>query len=323
MVQSIRFFLFFMVRGIFMRLSRSTLAFAALLAGTSVSAPLAFAAPAAPAATAPAPAAAPAPNPDMVIATVNGEKITLGDVQQAAGNLPPQARQLQPSMLIPLLVNQLVDQKAIQIAAGKEGLTNKPEVKEAMQNAANSALQNAYLETKVGPQITDAALHDYYQTHYANQKPEQEVHARHILVETEAQAKDIIAQLNKGADFAKLAGQLSKDKGSAGANGGDLGWFKKGDMLPAFSEAAFSMKPNTISQTPVHTQYGYHVIQVLGSRTAPIPSFDQIHDQVRQELIREKVRQIVQQAESQVKVVHFDAQGKPVTAAPAPAPVKK
>lgn len=214
-----------------MRLSRSTLACAALLAGTSVSAPLAFAAPAAPAATAPAPAAAPAPNPDMVIATVNGEKITLGDVQQAAGNLPPQARQLQPSMLIPLLVNQLVDQKAIQIAAGKEGLTNKPEVKEAMQNAANSALQNAYLETKVGPQITDAALHDYYQTHYANQKPEQEVHARHILVETEAQAKDIIAQLNKGADFAKLAGQLSKDKGSAGANGGDLGWFKKGDML--------------------------------------------------------------------------------------------
>ncbi|MCJ1883184.1 peptidyl-prolyl cis-trans isomerase, partial [Pseudomonas nitroreducens] len=81
-------------------------------------------------------------------------------------------------------------------------------------------------------------------------KPEQEVHARHILVETEAQAKDIIAQLNKGADFAKLAGQLSKDKGSAGANGGDLGWFKKGDMLPAFSDAAFAMKPNTISQTP-------------------------------------------------------------------------
>ncbi|EHH69061.1 peptidylprolyl isomerase [Gluconobacter morbifer] len=307
-----------------MRLSRSTFAFAILLAGTSFAASHAVAAPATTATPAATPAQA-APKPDMVIATVNGEKITLADVQRAAGNLPPQARQIQPSVLVPLLVNQLVDQKAIQIVATKEGYPAKPDVKAQMQAAANSALQNAYLEEKVAPLVSDAALHDYYQSHYANKKPEEEIHARHILVDSEAQAKDIINQLNHGADFAKLASQLSKDKGSAGANGGDLGWFKKGDMLPAFSDAAFAMKPNTISQTPVHTQYGYHVIQVLGTRTAPIPSFDQIHDQVRQELIREKVRAIVQQAESQVKVVHYDAQGKPLPATPAPAaaPAKK
>ncbi|MFT9095596.1 MAG: peptidylprolyl isomerase [Gluconobacter cerinus] len=308
-----------------MRLSRSTFALAALLAGTSVAASTAFAAPApAPAATAPAAAPAPAANPDMLIATVNGSKITLGDVQRAAGNLPPQARQIQPSVLIPLIVNQLVDQKAVQIAAYKEGLRRKPEVKAAMDAAAANALQNAYLEEKVGPLVTDSTLHDFYQTHYANKKPEEEIHARHILVDSEAQAKDIIAQLNKGADFGKLAAQLSKDKGSAGANGGDLGWFKKADMLPAFSAAAFAMKPNTISQTPVHTQYGWHVIQVLATRTAPIPTFDQVHDQVRQELIRDKVRDIVQNAESQVKVVHYDAQGKVIPdAAPAAAPAKK
>lgn len=306
-----------------MRLSRSTFALAALLAGTSVAASTAFAAPAAAPAAA-APTAAPAPNPDMLIATVNGAKITLGDVQRAAGNLPPQARQIQPSVLVPLIVNQLVDQKAVQIAADKEGLSRKPDVKAAMDAAAANALQNAYLEEKVGPLVTDSALHDFYQSHYANKKPEEEIHARHILVDSEAQAKDIIAQLNKGADFGKLAAQLSKDKGSAGANGGDLGWFKKEDMLPAFSAAAFAMKPNTISQTPVHTQYGWHVIQVLATRTAPIPTFDQVHDQVRQELIRDKVRDIVQAAESQVKVVHYDAQGKAIpNAAPAAAPAKK
>ncbi|MBF0858453.1 peptidylprolyl isomerase [Gluconobacter sp. LMG 31484] len=312
-----------------MRLSRSTFALAALLAGTSVAASTAFAAPAAapaaPVAAAPGAAApAAAPNPDMLIATVNGAKITLGDVQRAAGNLPPQARQIQPSVLVPLIVNQLVDQKAVQIAADKEGLSRKPDVKAAMDAAAANALQNAYLEEKVGPLVTDSAMHDFYQSHYANKKPEEEIHARHILVDSEAQAKDIIAQLGKGADFGKLAAQLSKDKGSAGANGGDLGWFKKEDMLPAFSAAAFAMKPNTISQTPVHTQYGWHVIQVLATRTAPIPTFDQVHDQVRQELIRDKVRDIVQNAESQVKVVHYDAQGKAIpNAAPAAAPAKK
>lgn len=308
-----------------MRLSRSTFALAALLAGTSVAASTAFAAPAAaPATAAPAAAPAAAPNPDMLIATVNGAKITLGDVQRAAGNLPPQARQIQPSVLVPLIVNQLVDQKAVQFAAEKEGLNHKPDVKAAMDAAAANALQNAYLEEKVGPLVTDSAMHDFYQSHYANKKPEEEIHARHILVDSEAQAKDIIAQLGKGADFGKLAAQLSKDKGSAGANGGDLGWFKKEDMLPAFSAAAFAMKPNTISQTPVHTQYGWHVIQVLATRTAPIPTFDQVHDQVRQELIRDKVRDIVQAAESQVKVVHYDAQGKAIpNAAPAAAPAKK
>lgn len=304
-----------------MRINRSLLASATLMTAMAATlSPLCVTSASASGAT-PAAAESETPtNPNLLIATVNGQKITLGDVQHAAANLPVQARQIQPSTLIPLLVNQLIDQKAIQIAAANESLQDKPEVKAAMQSAANSALQNAYLESKVSPQITEATVHDYYQSHYANQKPEQEVHARHILVESEAQAKDIIKQLGHGADFGKLAAKLSKDKGSASANGGDLGWFKRSDMIPPFSDAAFSMKPNAISQEPVHSQYGYHVIQVLGTRTAPIPTFDQLHDQIRQELIRDKVRDVVQKAESQVKIVHYDAQGKPIAA---PSPAKK
>ncbi|WP_229709211.1 peptidylprolyl isomerase [Bombella favorum] len=305
----------------YMRLSRSLLLCTALIGGVSSSASLtaqALAADAKPAAAA-QPQAKPAADPNMLLATVNDQKITLGDVQRAAATLPPEARQLQPAVIIPLLINQLIDQKAIQLQADKAGLANKPAVKAAMEAAANNVLQNAYLEEQVAPKLTDDALKAYYQEHYASKKPEEEVHARHILVDSEAKAQGIIRQLNKGADFAKLAGRLSTDKASGGTNGGDLGWFKRGDMIPDFSNAAFSMKSGTITQKPVHTQYGWHVIQVLGTRTAPVPSFEQVRDQIRRDLIRQEVRKVVEAAEKQARIVHYDAKGQPITSAPAPA----
>lgn len=305
-----------------MRLSRSLLLCTALIGGVSSSASLtaqALAADANPAAAA-QPQAKPAADPNMLLATVNDQKITLGDVQRAATTLPPEARQLQPAVIIPLLINQLIDQKAIQIQADKAGLASKPAVKAAMEAAANNVLQNAYLEEQVAPKLTDDALKAYYQEHYASKKPEEEVHARHILVDSEAKAQGIIRQLNKGADFAKLASRLSTDKASGGTNGGDLGWFKRGDMIPDFSNAAFSMKSGTITQKPVHTQYGWHVIQVLGTRTAPVPSFEQVRDQIRRDLIRQEVRKVVEAAEKQARIVHYDAKGQPITSAPAPAP---
>ncbi|MCX5619583.1 peptidylprolyl isomerase [Bombella pollinis] len=312
-----------------MRLSRSLLLCTALMGGISSLATHAMAADAKPATPAAAPSAnaaapaAPAADPNLVLATVNDQKITLGDVQRAALTLPPEARQLQPSVIIPLIINQLVDQKAIQLQAEKDGLQNKPAVKAAMDAAASTALQNAYLEEKVAPKLTDEALKDYYQTHYASKKPEEEVHARHILVDSDAKAQDVIRQLNKGADFAKLASRLSTDKASGGTNGGDLGWFKRGDMIPDFSNAAFSMKSGTITQKPIHTQYGWHVIQVLGTRTAPVPSFEQVRDQIRRDLIRQEVHKVVEDAEKQARIVHYDAKGQPITnspAAPAAAP---
>lgn len=277
-----------------------------------------------------APAAAPAPaastaqpaapaNPNPLVATVNGEDIHLDDVRQAAAGMPQQLRQLPPNMIFPMLLNQIIDQKAIQLAAHKEGLENQPEVKQQMQTAASNALQNAYLSQKVTPTLTDAAIQAYYDKNYANKKPEQEVHARHILVATEAEAKDVIKQLKGGADFTALATKLSTDKASAKQNGGDLGWFKKGDMLPAFSDAAFAMKPHTISQTPVHTQYGWHVIEVLDTRTAAIPKLDAVRDEVRQKLIQQGVREAVEKAVAGVKVVRYDPSGKPIADTPAPA----
>lgn len=299
------------------------LAATALLASTTLSV-RSYAAPA----TSPAPAAAPqagaAPaqplNPAAVVATVNGQKITLADMQSALKNLPPQVQQLPQNMVFPMLLNQLADQKAIQIVAKKEGLEKQPDVEKAMQTAAANALQNAWLSQQVTPRLTEANIEAYYQKNYAGKPPEQEVHARHILVKTEAEANDIIKKLKGGADFAQLAAQLSKDTGSAKQNGGDLGWFKKGDMIAPFSNAAFAMKKGEISSVPVKSEYGYHVIQVLDTRTDPIPTLDSVKNKIRQALVQEYVREAVDAATKQVKIVRFDpATGKPLPDAPAPA----
>lgn len=306
------------------------LAATALIASTALpsSSFAASAAPAAaPAATPAAPPAKPV-DPNAVVATVNGEKITVADVQDALSNLPPQMRQLPPNMIFPMLVNQLADQKAIQLVAHKEGLDKTPDVKKMMDAAAVSALQNAWLSKQVTPQLTDAAVQDYYQQNFAGKPPEQEVHARHILLKTEAEANDVIKKLKAGADFGKLAAEVSTDTGSAKQNGGDLGWFKKDDMIPAFSTAAFAMKKGEVSSTPVKSQYGFHVIQVLDTRTDPIPSLDSVKDKIRQALIQKYVREAVGKATTQVKIVRFDpSTGKALPDAPAAgapaAPAKK
>ncbi|MFT8591403.1 MAG: peptidylprolyl isomerase [Acetobacter orientalis] len=306
------------------------LAATALIASTALPSS-SFAAPAAPAAApAATPAAPPAKpvDPNAVVATVNGEKITVADVQDALSNLPPQMRQLPPNMIFPMLVNQLADQKAIQLVAHKEGLDKTPDVKKMMDAAAVSALQNAWLSKQVTPQLTDAAVQDYYQQNFAGKPPEQEVHARHILLKTEAEANDVIKKLKAGADFGKLAAEVSTDTGSAKQNGGDLGWFKKDDMIPAFSTAAFAMKKGEVSSTPVKSQYGFHVIQVLDTRTDPIPSLDSVKDKIRQALIQKYVREAVGKATTQVKIVRFDpSTGKALPDAPAvgapAAPAKK
>ncbi len=260
-----------------------------------------------------------APAADPVVASVDGKPIHLSDVRTAAGSLPDEMRSVPPQMLFPMLVNQLVDQQALADQARQKGLQNDPKVQAAMHHAEETVLQNALLQQEVSPDITDAKLHEAYQAKYASQSGQEEVHARHILVPTEKQAKEVIAQLDHGADFATLAKKVSTDKASASDSGGDLGWFKKGDMLPAFSAAAFSMKPNQVSQTPVHTQYGWHVIQVLGTRVAPPPSYDSVKDQLRQGLVQNGVKAAVQKALATVTVVRYNPDGTPAKM-PATAP---
>ncbi len=256
-------------------------------------------------------------SPNPIVATVNGDPVHLDDVRAAAQSLPDEMRQLPPNVLFPMIVNQVIDQKALLIAARHEGLQKDPQVQKTMQSAADTALQNIYLTREVSPMVTDQAVHDIYDKTMAGKPGDKEVHARHILLGSEKQADDVIKQLKAGADFGKLASTLSTDKASAAQNGGDLGWFKQGDMLPEFSAAAFAMNKGQISDQPVHTRYGWHVIQVLDTRTAPPPTFDSVKDQIRQKLIQQDVRHVVDQALTGVKVVRFKPDGSRDTGAPA------
>jgi peptidyl-prolyl cis-trans isomerase C len=259
-----------------------------------------------------APAVWAQPVADPVLATVNGQAIHLSDVQEAAQALP-QARNMPPQQLYPILLDQLIDAKALLAKAQATGLDKDPDVQRAMQAAQERALESAMLSRAVRPQITEAAVKAKYDAEYAGKTGEQEVHARHILVPDEATAKKIIAELKNGGDFAALSSQYSKDPGAA-QQGGDLGFFKKGDMVPEFSAVAFSLKDNEVSPTPVKTQFGWHVIQVLGHRNAEVPSFDQEKDSLRQAMVQAAIQKEVEAARETVKVERFNLDGSPVRA---------
>jgi len=266
------------------------------LAASCLAAP-ALAQSSAPVAT--APAAGPAGDP--VLATVNGMPIHMSDVQAAANNLPAQLQQLPPNQLFPLLVNQQIDRKALLVAARHEDLERNKTVAAAMQEAADEKLEDAYVQQQVAPQVTDAAIQAEYTKDYANKPGPEQVDARHILVKTQAQAQAIIDQLNKGADFATLAEKNSIDPGAK--NGGELGWFSQNEMVPAFSAAAFALKPGEYTKTPVQTQFGWHVILCEGKRNAPPPALADVKDQIRQNLADAAIKATLADARAKVKIV--------------------
>jgi peptidyl-prolyl cis-trans isomerase C len=303
-----------------MRLNRPTAtASVAVLACALIAqapAPVSPAAPSTPTAT------TVAPQPDPVVAMINGDPIHASDLSAAAQGLPAEYRNLPPSTLFPLLLNQLIDQKALLLLARKDGLDKDPAVARQMTQASDQALQTALISRAVGPLVTEAAIHQRYDQEMAGKPAETEVHARHILVSSEDEANKIIAQIKGGADFAALAKQYSSDPGAA--NGGDLGWFKKTDMVPEFSAVAFALKPGQVADKPAHTQFGWHVIQTLEVRNAEPPSFEQSHDELRQQIIQEGVQKVIATAHQGLNVQKFNMDGTPQRptdlAEPPPAP---
>ena len=251
--------------------------------------------------------AATAPKGDPVIAKVDGEEIRMSELQEAASQVPEEYRNLPPQILYPQLVEQLVDRRALLKLALARKLDQEPAVKKSMLRASQQALQNAVIAGEVGPSITPQSVKARYDATIGNKPGEEEVHARHILVASEDEAKKIIDDLKKGGDFAALAKAHSTDPGAA--NGGDLGFFKRPDMLPEFSEVAFALKPGEISQTPVKTRYGWHVIKLEERRTATPPTFEQARDELRQTMIQEGIQRVVKEARAGVKVEMFNPDG--------------
>ncbi|CAI3924688.1 Peptidyl-prolyl isomerase [Commensalibacter communis] len=255
-----------------------------------------------------------------VLATVNGQNITIGDVIDARKLLPAQLSQIPTGVLLPMMIDQMVNQKAIQQMAEKANLENTPEVQQQLKLARMGIIQDAYLKAQVEPKITPEAIKKFYDENIANKPPVKEAHIRHILVKTPAEAEKIIKELKAGKKFADLAKSSSIDKATAGQNGGDLGWVKADELVPDFSKAAFAMKANTTSTTPVKSPFGYHVIQVLAYKDVPVPPLDKVTPMIRQKLIQQNVKAVIDDTVKQSKITKNDAIIKKYTIQPPSAP---
>jgi peptidyl-prolyl cis-trans isomerase C len=214
-----------------------------------------------------------------VVARVNDEAIHQSDVQLLFESLPEQYRQLPITFLQEQLIDHLIDRKLLAQAARAAGLPEDDEVKKRIAFHEDDVLQQIYLSRQIAAGVTDERLRATYENFLAGWKSEEEVHARHILVESEDEARAVIVELEAGADFAELA--KDKSTGPTGPNGGDLDYFKQEQMVPEFSEAAFALQPGEITTEPVQSQFGWHVIKVEDRRESTPPTFEESEAQLR------------------------------------------
>jgi peptidyl-prolyl cis-trans isomerase C len=243
----------------------------------------------------PAPTAngAPTPaDPAEVVATVDGRQITRQDVLDSASDLPPQYA-AQIDKLFPQLLNRLIGIQLVEAKGREAGLADDPEVKKFVKQAEEEAISRAYIQKVIDQKVNDEAIQKVYDEDLKQHPPEIEIRASHILVKTEDEAKEIIKELQGGADFATLAKEKSIDKGS-GQNGGDLNWFTKDTMVKEFSDAAFAMQRGDVSKVPVKSQFGWHVIKITDSRMQTPAPLEQRKDDIRKALSQEAVHQEVQ-----------------------------
>jgi peptidyl-prolyl cis-trans isomerase C len=257
---------------------------------------------------------------DAVVARVNGVDIHASDIAFAEEEIGSNTPTIPPEQKRDYLINYLVDVIVLSQAAQKQKLDERPEVKHRLAFDQNRLLMEALLQDAGKASLSDEAEHKVYDEAVKAVKNEEEVHARHILVTTEDEAKAILAQLKGGADFATLAKEKSKDPGAA--EGGDLGYFTKEQMVPEFAEVAFKLGKGQLSD-PVKTQFGWHIIKVEDRRIKPTPTFEQVKPQIENYIAHRAQAELVENLRKSATVERLD---KPAAADPSlnpAAPAKK
>ena len=240
---------------------------------------------------------------DPVVATVNGAEIHQSDVTAFRSMLPAKIQGMDEAQITTRLIERLTQVKALSQEAEKSGVTKEPSYKKLQAQKLEEFAADSYLKSAIEKKVTDKAVRDLYDTTVASAKSAEEYRARHILVETEDEAKDAIKQIKGGKDFAVVAKEKSKDTGSA-PNGGDLGWFTADVMVPEFSKAAVALKNGEIS-APVKSQFGWHVIQTQERRKQAAPKFEDVREnlaqQLRQQINQETVERVTKAAKIEMK----------------------
>jgi peptidyl-prolyl cis-trans isomerase C len=230
--------------------------------------------------------------PQDTVVTVNGMAITYDDISMAENELMGLVGQLPERQRFETLVSFMVERLLAANAARAAGLENSAEVEKRVSFLKQKALQDVYVGQLLMERVDEASLTAYYQENIVDGPKQEEVRARHILVDSREEAEAVIAAVKNGGDFIELAKKRSK--GPSGAGGGDLGYFDRDAMVAPFSEAAFKLKKGKIS-APVNTQFGWHVIKLEDRRTKPTPALDDVRDQIYQILIGEARRGIYEE----------------------------
>ena len=246
---------------------------------------------------------APASASDPVIARVNGVDIKQSDLALAEEDVGADMQAASPEAKREHLISYLADIIMVTQAADKKNLADNPDFKRRLAFLRSKLLMGYELQEEAKTALTDEALKQTYDEAVKSMSGQEEVRARHILVEGEDEAKAIIEQLKGGADFAKLAKEKSKDPGAA--EGGDLGYFTKDQMVPEFADVAFKMYPGQLSN-PVKTQFGWHVIKVEDKRTKQPPEFEKVKDQIEAYLARKSQTEFIGKLRQSAKIERLD-----------------
>jgi peptidyl-prolyl cis-trans isomerase C len=257
---------------------------------------------------------------DPIVARVNGVDIRQSDLAFAEEEIGSNMPTIPPEQKRDYLINYLVDVIVLSQAAEKQNIADRPDVKRRLAFDRNRLLMESLLQDAGKSALSEDAEHKVYDEAVKQVKNEEEVHARHILVPTEEEAKAILAQLKGGADFATLAKEKSKDPGAA--EGGDLGYFTKEQMVPEFANVAFKLDKGQLSD-PVKTQFGWHIIKVEDKRIKPTPTFEQVKPQIENYVAHRAQAEMVENLRKSANVERLDKPAAPDASLNPAAPAKK
>ena len=245
---------------------------------------------------------------DPVVAEIDNFKIYKSDIERARKQLPMEAQEYPNAAVYEHLLKNLIDTHLVANAARKRGLDKRDKIVKQMRRIEDQLLYQAYLDVWIAGALTDQELKKLYQTSIKSSLVNEEIRARHILVQTREQANEVIRQLHGGADFSDLAKKIST--GPSGKQGGDLGYFTRERMVPAFSKGAFATSVGKFTEDPVKTQFGWHVIQVEDKRIVKPKPFDQVKIQLQKKMTNDLVGSIISDLRKGVKIETFGPDGK-------------
>ncbi|HEX2654839.1 MAG TPA: peptidylprolyl isomerase [Xanthobacteraceae bacterium] len=257
---------------------------------------------------------------DPVVARVNGTDIHASDLTIAEEDIGANLQPMAPEAKRDYLATFMTDMLLVAKAGEAQKIPDSDDFKRRLAYFRNKILMEMALQALAKAAITDDAMHKLYDEATKQMAGEKEVRARHILVETEDQAKAVLDEIKKGGNFAEIAKQKSKDPGAA--EGGDLGYFTKDQMVPEFAEVAFKLDKGQLSD-PVKTQFGWHVIKVEDKRDRPMPEFDKVKDQLENYLTRRAQAELINKLRTDGKVERLDAKPAAPAAPAAPSEPKK